>query len=634
MFFFNLTAVEFFALLTGISAFVTLLYLLDRSRKRHLVASLRFFQNTELPTQRKHRRRIQQPWSLLMQLLGIALLLLAIAQLRLGSPERNSRDHVLLIESSAWMSARAASGRSLMTETQNAALRYLRALPSTDRVMVVRADALATPLTGFESNHGKLEAAVRQTQPGTAGLHLGQSLDFASRALRIEGQRAGEIVFAGVGRMSKETLSELPPLPANLRLLPVKGDIDNIGLKKLSLRRSPSDPEVWEIYVSVQNFSGRPRSVPMAITFGGAPVATKRLTLAPGVESGENFAFRTRAAGWLEARIEPRDALPSDDSVTLELPAVPSARIVVYSNEPELLKPLIGAHKRMETVLRRPAEYNPAEDAAIVILDRFQPPSPPKGNTLYIEPPQQGSPIPIKSRADNAALRWRSDQLLAAGLHTKNVRIESTQIFSAAPGDLPIAETDSGALILARPGKTKTAVMGFHPMRSALRYELAAPILFANLLKWMAPDLFLRIELQAGSVGTVSVPLEADYDPAQIRVITESQQPLPFTVRDRSLRFYSGAPGLVRVTLGDRELVYALSLPEVADSVWEPKNVRSGFSGVGGPGSAARDIWYWLALLGAALLLAEYFLYGSADPNMPTAPQRPNAEAAPERKAS
>ena len=36
----------------------------------------------------KHRRKLQQPWSLILQLLSLLLLLLAIAQLRLGSPAR------------------------------------------------------------------------------------------------------------------------------------------------------------------------------------------------------------------------------------------------------------------------------------------------------------------------------------------------------------------------------------------------------------------------------------------------------------------------------------------------------------------------------------------------------------------
>jgi hypothetical protein len=288
----------------------------------------------------------------------------------------------------------------------------------------------------------------------------------------------------------------------------------------------------------------------------------------------------------------------------------------------------------METVFRKPAEYNASEAAGIVVIDRFRPPSPPAGNALWIEPPQGASPIPVRSQTQGAVLSWRSDQTLAAGLHTKDARIESAQVFAAGPGDIPVAETPAGAVILARPGKTKTAVLGFHPMRSALRFELASPILFANLLRWMAPDIFLRVELQAGSVGTISVPLEADYDPQQVRVISGDGRPTPFSIRDRILRFYSGAPGLVRVHLGDRELVYSLSLPEVADSPWEPKNVRSGFAGVGGPGLAARDIWYWLALAGALILALEYFLYGRPTPASMGAAGQPLSVDMTRRKAS
>ena len=73
MFFFNLSAVEFLALLGTLSSFVVVLYLLDRSRKKHLVPTLRFWQDSEMPAQKKHRRKIQQPWSLILQLIGIVL---------------------------------------------------------------------------------------------------------------------------------------------------------------------------------------------------------------------------------------------------------------------------------------------------------------------------------------------------------------------------------------------------------------------------------------------------------------------------------------------------------------------------------------------------------------------------------
>src|ERR1700722_12508870 len=150
MFLLNLSLPEFLAILGSLSGVVVALYLLDRMRKKHTVATLRFFELAQRPPVLKHRRKLQQPWSLLLQLLSMLLLLLAIAQLRFGSPSRSSRDHVLILDSSAWMNARTGQSR-LIDQARAAAQNYVKLLPSGDRVMVVRADALATPATLFES---------------------------------------------------------------------------------------------------------------------------------------------------------------------------------------------------------------------------------------------------------------------------------------------------------------------------------------------------------------------------------------------------------------------------------------------------------------------------------------------------
>ncbi|MCZ2148622.1 MAG: BatA and WFA domain-containing protein [Bryobacterales bacterium] len=635
MFLFNLSAAEFLALFTALSSFVVMLYLLDRSRRRHVVATLRFWRQSDLPSRRKHRRKIQQPWSLILQLLAIFMLLLAIGQLRIGSPDRASRDHVLLLDASAWMGAGGPNGRPLIADARAAALRYIRALPSADRVMLVRADALATPVTGFEANRQTLAAAIQALEPGTAALNLGQGLDFASQALRLEARRPGEIVFAGAGRMAREALGELPPLPANLRVLPVAAGVENCGIRKLTLRRAPADPDLWEIYITARNYGRTPRTVPLYILFGGAPVGTRNLSLPPASDISSTFQFRTKAAGWLEARLDSDDRLPADNTATLELPAQESRRVVVYSNEPALLGPVLSANRRVETIFAKPSDYKPDPKAAIVILDRFRPPVPVAENSIWIEPPAASSPISVRTQARDVVLRWRSEQVLAAGLHTKDARIESTEVFSASPDDIVIGDVEVGPAILARPGKVKTAVFGFHPMRSSLRYELATPLLFANVLKWMAPEIFLRVELQAGSVGTVTVPLESDYDPSQVRVAGESGAALPFTIRGRVLRFFGGTPGIVRVHLGDREFVYSLSLPDIADSAWEPpKTVRAGFASIGGFESAARDIWQWLALTGAFLLIAEWFFFGRNTQDRPFVLKLFKRPAPDRRKAS
>ena len=63
LFFFNLTFAQFAALLGSVSAVVVALYLLDRSRRKQTVATLRFWVAAEQPTVVARRKKIQQPLS-------------------------------------------------------------------------------------------------------------------------------------------------------------------------------------------------------------------------------------------------------------------------------------------------------------------------------------------------------------------------------------------------------------------------------------------------------------------------------------------------------------------------------------------------------------------------------------------
>jgi hypothetical protein len=112
-------------------------------------------------------------------------------------------------------------------------------------------------------------------------------------------------------------------------------------------------------------------------------------------------------------------------------------------------------------------------------------------------------------------------------------------------------------------------------------------------------------------VGTVKVSLDADVRPAGVRVLREDGNPVPFTMRGQSLEFFSGSAGTVRVLAGDREYVYSLTLPQLWESQWEvPPETHRGVPRFAAPIREATDLWQWLALAGAAGLLAEWILYG------------------------
>jgi Aerotolerance regulator N-terminal len=619
----NLTLGQFLMLFGAGTVVMLALYLLDRSRRRQVVSTLRFWVSADQPMVVARRRRIQQPLSLLLQLASMALLLLAIGQLRLGARAAAPRDHVLILETSAWMSASipAAPGKSahrtLMDLARERARAYVRAVPPRDRIMLVRADALTTPATAFEIDRQKIERAIASSQPGATALNLEQALAFARQLQAHSGRRAGEVTFVGTGKLAERDPGKLGL--RNLRFLSVPDAIENAGLKSVGVRRSGADSGLWQIYVSVRNYGAARRTATLDLSFGpstdgpgASPIGSKKLVLAPTTDREVSFEFRTRAAGFLRVELVPHDAFPADDRAVLELPSQNPLHVTVYSAEPDLLRPVFAASPQVVAAFRLPSEYSARAPGSLVILDRFRPASPPQADSIWIDPPADGSPIPVRARVSDVPFaHWLVDHPLGAGLHTKDFRLQSASVFLAGPDDLKVGEVEGGPVIVARPGKPKIVVLGFHPALSAMRYQLSTPLLFANLLRWMAPEIFRRWELNAGSVGTVEAPVDADVPVADLRVVRENGAPVPFTLHDKAIHFFSATPGTVRVLAGDREYVYSLTLPQLWESTWTvPPEIHRGIPKFSVPLREASDLWQWLALLGGAGLLAEWILFG------------------------
>ena len=615
MFLLNLSPVEFLALLSAVSGVAVALYLLDRSRRKQVVSTLRFWNSAEQPVSMKHRRRIQQPWSLILQILGMALLLLALAQLCFGSPEGSGPEHILVLDTSSWMGAHSralAQNRTLMDEAKRLARQYVDSLPGSARVMVVRADALATPATGMETDRQVTRQAIDGSAAGVTALNLTQALQFAGQFHKLHARTPGEIVYIGAGRIADgENAHAITSIPG-LRVIPVTAPVENVGLRRIGLRRTPEQPGQWEVFVSIRNHGTAPHSVPLLVKFGGAPVGSRRLTVGPGADQDVTLAFTTKAAGWIEARLLVEDDLPEDDRALLEIPQQRMLKVAVYSEEPELLRPIFANNPRVEATFLRPSQYTAQSAANIVVLDRFRPPERPQAQSIWIAPPRDASPIPVRANREKVTLaHWRTDHPLGAGLRARDIQLDSTAVFEAAPTDISIAEVDGGPVILARPEKPRLVTLGFHPMHSALRYELATPLLFANILRWMEPDIFATWELNAAGIGAVNVQLDRGTPLEAIKVVGERNASLPFSLRDRNLHFFSGEPGMVRVTAGEREIVYSLTLPEVGDTVWTaPATARKGIPPASLGGAVSRDVWQWLAVLGALLLAVEWMLFG------------------------
>ncbi len=117
----NLSLTELLGLASVASALLVALYLLDRPRRHLVAATLRFWSSAAEAARPKRLLRVQQPWSLVLQVASVLLLLAALAGLRWSSTDRVPRDHVILLDTSSWMAARGPAG-SLLDEAKAAAL--------------------------------------------------------------------------------------------------------------------------------------------------------------------------------------------------------------------------------------------------------------------------------------------------------------------------------------------------------------------------------------------------------------------------------------------------------------------------------------------------------------------------------
>jgi hypothetical protein len=616
--FLNLTLGQLLTVFGAISVFSVALYLLDRARRKQIVPTLRFWIVPGQPSPVTRRRRIQQPVSLLLQLLGMALLLLAIADIQWASASSSARNHVLILDTSAWMGASLPGhpGMTLMDQARAAALGWLRAVPADDRVLVIRADGLATPATGWETDHRAIARAILESEPGVTALGIGQAVQFALHSQQqAAGGRPGEVVYSGPGRIESRgtTAGDVPKIPA-LRVLEVPDPDDNCGLRSVGARVSPAEAGIWNVLVRARNYSSRQKTVQITLNLGSAPVGARPLDLAPGEEKEAVINVRTRAAGVLETRLYPRDSFAADNYAALELPGMRPLRVIAYTSDPGALRAALESDPRINAEFRSPSQYQPP-NGALVILHRFRPATVPQGNVIWIDPPPDESPVHVRQRVSHPAeLQWAADQPLTAGVRSRAIQIEEASVFDRAPDLISVAEAEGGPVMVARGGgnsSNRMVVIGFDPFNGPTRYQLVTPLLIGNALRWISPESFRDTSVTTQSAGAVSAPLSAGANHEDIQVLSESGVRLPFNAHAKAVDFFAGEFSRVRVISGSAERVYSFSLPGMWDTKWAPPaNARHGIPQWTERIRRAPRLWLFLAAIGTALLAAEWLIYG------------------------
>lgn len=554
---------------------------------------------------------------LLLQLLFLAALILAAARPFTLGLKGVGQTVILIIDSSASMSAGDVRPTRLEAARQRA-VQIVDELPTNGRVTVIEAGSEARLRVSSTQDRRLAHQAIEQIQAGTGGAELGMALELASAI--ASRQPDTDIVVLSDGRGN---LPEHLSLHGRLTFDPIGLSGENQAISQLKVEFLPGGG--YQAFIQATNYGRQPAQRRMDVLADGRLVSVFDLSLPVGGSQAVVAGDLPLGAQLITARLEGSDPLASDDQAIAAVRQPAPVRAALVSSGSLFLRTALKLIPNLELSEVRPEETLPAGSYDLVLYDRFVPAElPADGALFFIAPPQSTPYFSVTGLVEAPTPRIvdvENPLLQNTSLDGVNI-LDSTGISlpgwaaTAIAGDLPDGSSIPLLMYGERDGR-RLALLAFDLAHSDFPLNVAFPITLANTISWLAPASSgaLPGALRPGETLAVSLPAG----------ITEAAFTRPdgktTTLRsaDGRLSFNDTAQlGLYRVQWqAGAPVQVAVNLFSAVESAIQPLDnlpgveVQAGQAS-GGAEAGQREWWRWLAVAAVLLLVAEWLVYQRA----------------------
>jgi len=382
-------------------------------------------------------QRLRKNLLLFLQLLLVALAMLALMRPGWESSKLDGQRFIFLVDNSASMSATDMDGaKNRLEEAKKLVGGLIDQMDSGMTAMLVSFADTPQVVQEFTESPRLLRErleTIQLTDRGTdikGALELADGLANPSRMPIQEGDREIDIVEAqpatvyifSDGRFDDVkgfSLGNLKPYYIPIGSMEAK----NLAITAFSTRRSDAHPEERQAFVQVANFTDQKQKVVVELQLDGAFIDAKEVEIPAGESSGVAFPLSDAPAGKLTAHLKyelntatQRDALAQDDLGYAALNDAKPGRVLVVSPgnvtmEVALATMRVGKLANIE--IKKPdvlttSDYKKNVEAGaydLIIYDQCAPPTMPRANTLFVGrlPPGPGWHGGEKAKAADAA---------------------------------------------------------------------------------------------------------------------------------------------------------------------------------------------------------------------------------------
>ncbi len=465
--------------------------------------------------------KLKRLLSLLVQLVLLALLVLALGDPRAAASLMKGRTLVVLVDASASMRATDVAPTRL-DAAKLAVKSIVRGLGGADRMLVAQMDALVTPMGPVSGDTSELEREVDAIAPTDTRADFPRALRFATDALR--GADDPEIVVVSDGALGPASDAEggVHLGDAKLSFVPIGSGHRNVALTEFSVRRYPLDKSRYEVMLEVTNTGDAPEDVEVSLLGDGQLVDLTKLRLQAGERLPRFYPNLSGASRTLEAKVAlaggAHDDLPADDHAFALLPERRRAKVLVVSEGNLYLQAALLLDEYLDVTTVTPAVYarTAAESAAhadVVIFDRVTPTELPRAHALYLDPRGAGSPVKVGDELDRPGFdKIDRKHPTVRFIALDDVNIAKGHALKGESGDKVVGTSEPGGpiLIAGERGGYKFVALGFDPAQSDLPLRTAWPLFLLDTINWFDDeDASYLSSFRTGEVWRVPVAVGA-----------------------------------------------------------------------------------------------------------------------------
>jgi hypothetical protein len=598
-----------------------ILYFLKLRRPKVDVPSLVLWQSV-LNDQRVNSpfQKFRRNLLLLLQLILLALVILALMQPFIPAQSAASEYIPLLIDNSASMGAiDQNSGKTRLQLVLERVREQIQNLNGNQQIALFTFSSTGRRLTEFTDDRRQLLQALEKIQPTDLPARLDD-------VLRMTAAYTTSFPIENVSVLTDGNLQERVEfeLPFRLQVIRVGTPTPNIGITELSARRTGAD--AWEVFARVSGSSENLLEAEIQLFENGQQAHSAKVQVTKDDAERIVFPVSGQQAILLEAKIVPAsfDALAADNNVWLSLPAVRPLRVLTAES--------LGSWRKAAAVV-------PNVEPGIITGEDRKVPDGDWDLLISDHPADVKLPIPVKVLVGvipedlktlitvrdelGAVIDWnRTAPLLR---HVQLGEVEFAELPAYAAGvdvsDLEergyevLMDGKAGPLLLQkREGLQTTWYFTFHTDRSTLPYRVGFPILAANAIDAAMKQSSLS-EINAAPTGvlpSLNLDPERSYD-------VQAPDGGRITLRSNAAGILAGAPasrvGLYRILDGS-EAVAAVGTGLLSGNETSLSSVEELlFSEASVTTQAAEQLatdqplWWILALGGMGMLLFEWWYF-------------------------